>query len=513
MVSEPVPITYSERLLQRAQENPDEVAIVFVAPDGSEQAVTTKELCDASLRVARVLDARGVDEKSLVAVALGNTRLGVVSEFAAWWLGACVMPLSHRLPDTEREHVLEAAVESGRALFVVGDVESEQATVVRPDELDAEAEEQSSKPLPIKVPQPGRAMPSGGSTGRPKIITDDSPMVGVPGAESPVSALFGTRPGQSVLVLGPLYHTGPFGSTFGGIFGGGLVVLMERFDASLALKLIERHRIQRIWSVPVQMQRMARAPEVDEIDFSSVETLYHSGAVCPPWLKRRWIELVGPEHVFEGFGSTEAVGSLMIRGDEWLEHPASVGRPEVTEVRIRDEDGKEVAQGEVGEIYMRWIGRGLESSGYKYWGSAPARSDDDGFVSVGDLGWQDEEGYVYVADRRVDMIISGGVNVFPAEVEVALSELPEVRDVAVVGVPDEEWGRRVHAIVETNEDPATLLPRLVEHCRNSMAPPKRPKSYEFVEALPRNDAGKIRRSDLAAEREQGDTEATVRVRT
>jgi bile acid-coenzyme A ligase len=256
---------------------------------------------------------------------------------------------------------------------------------------------------------------------------------------------------------------------------------------------------------------MAREPGVDRVDFSSVETLYHSGAACPPWLKRRWIELVGAEHVYEGFGSTESVGSLMIRGDEWLEHPGSVGKPQVTDVSIRDEDGREVPTGEVGEIFMRWNGRVGRTGGYRYWGSAPARSDDEGYVSVGDLAWRDDDGYVYIADRRVDMIVTGGVNVFPAEVEVALSERPEVRDVAVVGVPDDEWGRRVHAIVETDEDPTALLPLLVEHCRARMAPPKRPKSYEFVAGLPRNDAGKIRRRDLAAEREHGDTDAMVRV--
>ncbi|MET0781154.1 MAG: AMP-binding protein, partial [Microbacterium sp.] len=425
-----------------------------MAVDGSELVRTHRELCEASLRVAHALQDRGVDEHSLVAVGLGNTELAVLAIYGAWWLGACALPLSHRLPNAELDQLLEAAAASGRELFVIGDVDTDRAAVIRSAELADEANRASAEPMTVKVPNPGRAIPSGGSTGRPKIITDDRPMVGVPGVESPVGSLFGQRAGQRVLILGPLYHTGPFSSVFGSLFSGGSIVLMERFDARLALQLVERHRVQRIWSVPAQLQRMARDPGVEDIDFGSVETLYHSGAACPPWLKRRWIEFVGAEHVFEGFGSTESVGALMIRGDEWLEHPGSVGRPQVTDVSIRDEQGNEVPVGEVGEIFMRWSGTNADSGGgYRYWGSAPARTDDEGFVSVGDLGWRDDEGYVYVADRRVDMIVTGGVNVFPAEVEVALTELPEVRDVAVVGVPDDEWGRRVHAIIETEGDP------------------------------------------------------------
>jgi bile acid-coenzyme A ligase len=221
---------------------------------------------------------------------------------------------------------------------------------------------------------------------------------------------------------------------------------------------------------------------------------------------------VGPEHVYEGFGSTETVGAVAIRGDEWLRHPGSVGRPQICDVSIRRVGGATCATGEVGEIFMRWK-RGDNSDGeqlspgFVYWGSPPAKSDDDGFVSVGDLGSFDEDGYLYVADRRVDMIITGGVNVYPAEVESVLTEHPSVADAVVIGVPDPEWGRRVHAVIEPCpgvEGPG-LLAELDHLCRSRMAGPKVPKSYDLVDRLPRNENGKIRRSAVIAAAPESDS--------
>jgi bile acid-coenzyme A ligase len=199
---------------------------------------------------------------------------------------------------------------------------------------------------------------------------------------------------------------------------------------------------------------------------------------------------------------------LVIRGDEWLEHPGSVGRGVTTDVVVRDAEGNDLATGEVGEIYMRWraaessVGSSLQGATYRYWGS-DATAAPDGFVSVGDLGRLDDEGYLFVADRRSDMIITGGVNVYPAEIEAALSEHPHVEDVVVVGVPDAEWGRRVHAIVvprQEQTDSQAFVDDLNRWSRQRLSSAKRPKTYELVDAMTRNEAGKVRRSQLAAAR-------------
>lgn len=504
-------ITYTQRIADLAAAAPEEVALVVAPVDGAEREVTRAALLAESLRAASLLERQGIDRSSLVDVAMPNGLDAVVACLGAWWLGACVLPLSYALPSAELELVLASAAESGREQLLIGDFDT---TTVKTMPSAAFADRASLEPrarTETVVPHPGRAMPSGGSTGRPKVIVSLEPLLTDPAAPpSSMAALFGSRRGQRQIVLGPMYHTGPFGTLFGGLTDGALVVLMERFDGRRALELIEHHGVNRLFAVPAQLLRMARVDDFDRYDLSSLETVYHSGAVCPPWLKRHWIERVGAEHVFEGFGSTETVGALAIRGDEWLAHPGSVGRPIISDVSIRDVDGNECATGDVGEVFMRFRRPADAPSaaprlGFEYWGSPPARSDDDGFVSVGDLGWSDADGYVYVADRRVDMIITGGVNVFPAEVEAVLTEHPDVGDVAVVGVPDPDWGRRVHAVVEPRQgcDETGLTDALDHHCRARMAAPKVPKSYELVARLPRDENGKIRRSALVPA-EEGD---------
>jgi len=513
-VSTPAALTQIDRLDQLASEGPDELALVAVAADGRETALSRRELLARVEDAARHFARSGVDADSLLVVALANGIDHVVACHAAWWLGACVTPLSPVLPGWEFGQVLASAVESGRDVRVFG---------AAPPDVDVSAvppigsSTAAGSAPPRATPDPGIAMPSGGSTGRPKLIVDDRPMLAVPGERSALAQLYGQEPHHRVIVVGPLYHTGPFGSLRRALFDGGPVVLMERFEPRLALELIERHQVNRAFTVPAQLLRMAREPTVQTRDLSSFETLYHSGAPCPGWLKRFWIDRLGPERVIEGYGSTEAIGALGIRGDEWLAHPGSVGRPIVSDVKICDEGGRELPVGEVGEIFMRWRGAGnsvgsVERSSHRYWGSPQATRDGAGFVSVGDLGRVDADGYVYIVDRRVDMIVSGGANIFPAEVEAVLGEHGDVDDVAVVGVPDEEWGRRVHAIVATNVVEPGLVDDLDRWCRARLGPTKVPKTYELVAALPRNAAGKLRRAELAAERAGSGSAAMIRPR-
>jgi bile acid-coenzyme A ligase len=273
---------------------------------------------------------------------------------------------------------------------------------------------------------------------------------------------------------------------------------MERFDAARAVDLIERYRINFGFLVPTMMKRILQLPGIERRDFSSVHAFFHTAAPCPAWLKRAWIDLIGGERLYEAFGASEGVGATIIRGDEWLRHPGSVGRPSQCDLRILDPNFAVLPIGEVGEIFMR---PHTQEPTYRYLGSAPAKTTPDGFVSVGDMGWVDAEGYLYPADRRVDLIIVGGANVYPAEVEAALQQHAQVADVAVIGLPDEDLGKRVHAVIQpADARRPPLVEQLDAYCRERLTPYKVPRSYEFVAVLPRDDSGKIRRTALVAER-------------
>jgi bile acid-coenzyme A ligase len=230
-----------------------------------------------------------------------------------------------------------------------------------------------------------------------------------------------------------------------------------------------------------------------------VTAFAHSAAPCPEWLKRAWLDLLGPEHLYETYGASEMEGMTWIRGDEWLLHPGSVGRARGFDLRIVDEAGAECPPGQVGQIYMR----DPRHAGppFEYLGGPPPVATADGFLTAGDLGWVDSEGYLYLADRRVDLIISGGANVYAAEVEGVLARHPAVDDVAVIGLPDADLGKRVHAVVQP-VDPAAppSEAELRAFARDFLPPYKVPRSFEVVRALPRNEAGKIQRSALVAER-------------
>jgi bile acid-coenzyme A ligase len=286
------------------------------------------------------------------------------------------------------------------------------------------------------------------------------------------------------------------------LLAGDRLLLLQRFDATRLLDAIERHRVTGFVATTIMLQRIARETGVAERDLSSIEWVMHGAAPLPEWLARAWIDLVGPTHFFVCYGSSEGAGATFARGDEYLDHPGTVGRGAIgTELRILGDDGIELPMGEVGGIYMRQP-QGVMSA---YVGdAAPIPVTDDGFATVGDLGFLDADGYLYLADRRVDMIVTGGANVFPAEVESALSEHPGVSDVVVIGLPDEEWGRRVHAVVQPT-DPSAPVPaeELIAWCRARLSPYKVPKSIELVDVLPRSEAGKLNRALLVAERDPG----------
>ena len=490
-------IPYGRRISELASEHPDRTAMVFIPQEGEDRIISWRELDRASIRLAYLFAERGVNETALVAIGLPNSPEHYVAAHAAWRLGALVLPVSYRVPPVERDAILDLA----KPALVIADWEGSRHPTLGAAGLQSGASHPET-PLPDRVPNPGKAMGSGGSTGRPKIIVSPGPWAWQPGDLARLlHPITGFAAGQTQLIAGPLYHNAPFTWGHFGLFEDHTLVVFERFDADRVVDAIERYRVNFGFFSPTMMQRIAQLPRIKERDFSSMQSMFHSAAPCPEWVKRAWIDLVGPEKVCEGFGSTEDEGTVWLRGDEWLDHPGSVGRPQIAELRILDPEGRDLPPGEIGEIFMRPKGRG-EPHHY-YIGSPPAKQTKDGFVSVGDMGWVDEDGYLYPADRRVDLIISGGANVFPAEVEAALSSHPEVVDVAVIGLPDEQWGKRVHAVLQPRDlaNPPSVED-LNTYARERLMPYKAPKTYEFVEDFPRDPSGKLRRSRLVADRSQ-----------
>jgi bile acid-coenzyme A ligase len=476
-----MPTPFAVTLAERAAAAPDAPALT-----DAQRTVTRAELDAHTNRLARAYAELGVEQDSFVTIGLPNGIEWFEAAIAVWKLGATPAPVSAKLPRLE----LEAIVELADPALVVG-LEAPGRTCVPagfvPDP------ELSDAPLPVKIATAWKAPTSGGSTGRPKLNVAGGPSTSE--SVGMTALAFGMVEDGVHLATGPLYHNGPLSFSVGGLLVGNHIVIMERFDATRCLQLIEEHRVDWMYAVPTMMQRIWKLPqeERERHDLSSLNVVFHLAAPCPDWLKRAWIEWLGPEKVWELYAGTEAQSVTVIKGDEWLEHPGSVGRPIVGEMKILDPDGNELPPGEQGEVFMR-PPDGVTT--YRYVG-AEAKSL-DGWESLGDMGWMDEDGYLYLGDRSADMILAGGANIYPAEIEAALDAHPAVGSSCVIGLPDDDLGNRIHAIVQAtspvtdDELRAHLAERLVRY--------KIPRTFEYVAEPLRDDAGKMRRGALRAAR-------------
>ncbi len=473
-------LSYGSALTWLAGRGPDREVIVC-----EDARATRMGLERRANRLARDYRQRGVGAGDLVTLALPNCVEFFEVCMAAWKLGATPQPVSARLPEIEQRAIVALAKPALIAGAEPGD-HGETAALPAGYQPDSTL---SDAPLPDVVSEHVRAMTSGGSTGRPKLIIERTPALC-----DPESAENGMRVGGTTLVPGPLYHAGPFISAWNAILSGGQIVLLTRFDARLCLELIERHRVDWALFVPTMMQRIWRLGEEERnrFDLSSLKRVMSTGAPSPPWLKRAWIEWLGPEKVYEAYGGTERTGGTLISGSEWLAHPGSVGKPSGgRKIRVLDVEGKECPPGQIGEVYM--MPPGGQGSTYRYVGAEPTATG-DGWETLGDMGYLDEDGYLYLVDRKTDMIVTGGANVYPAEVEGALDAHPAVRSSAVIGLPDADLGQRVHAIVDAPEPPSEA--ELREHLAQLLVRYKIPRSFEFVDEPLRDDAGKLRRPAL-----------------
>jgi long-chain acyl-CoA synthetase len=489
-----------------AAQSPQAPAIIMGA---SGETVTYGELDDRSRRLAAGLRSRGIAPGGHIAILMENNARYLEVAWAAQRSGLYYTAINSHLRQAEIQYILDdsgaaALVASGAMAEVVAGLDLSRVSVriaaaghlAGFEEYGEVLSEGHSAALGSE--QEGREMLySSGTTGRPKGVRKElsgKPM-GDPSA-APVQvaagiAAMGGGPTSVYLSPAPLYHSAPLVWSMSMQRLGATVVLMERFEAGRCLELIERHRVTHAQFVPTMFVRLLRLPPEERwgCDVSSLQFVVHAAAPCPIPVKRQMIEWWG-SIIHEYYSGTEDIGSSHITSEEWLAHPGSVGRPR-DECHIVGEDGKEVPPGQAGVIYFAG-GRPFQYHGDP--DKTASVTNERGWRTLGDIGFLDHDGYLYLTDRQAHMIISGGVNIYPQEAENVLAGHPAVADVAVIGVPDDEMGEAVKAVVQPTDSTAAgpdLEAELLAYCRTTLAGYKCPRSVDFVTELPRDDNGKL----------------------
>ncbi|SEG91470.1 long-chain acyl-CoA synthetase [Thermomonospora echinospora] len=478
-------------------------------------------LRERSARTASALAELGIGAGDTVAVLMRNDVPFLEAAYGASLIGAVPVPINWHGRQAEVRYILDDAharllVAHADLLHGIRDALPERLPVRAvptpahiadrygvPDELRAPGAEDVEWSAWIESFEPRTAPPTAppwgmlytsGTTGRPKGVLRQPTDLNDPAAVRAMAALhaaIGMEPGARTIISGPMYHTAPFTYAVGMPAQGAFVVLQPRFDAEELLALIERHRITHLYLVPTMFVRLLQLPAQtrNAYDLSSLVKVMHAAAPCPPSVKRAMIEWWGPI-LHEYYGGTESAAVVACDSEEWLAHPGTVGRPvDGATVRIYGEDGTVLAPGQVGDIYVRL--NGLPDFTYQGQPEARVEIGRDGLVTCGDVGYLDEDGYLYLCDRKRDMVISGGVNIYPVEIEACLTRLVGVKDCAVFGVPDAEYGESLAAAIELLPGAELTEDQVRAHVRRHLAGFKVPKLVVFHESLPREDSGKI----------------------
>jgi long-chain acyl-CoA synthetase len=490
---------------------PDRTAVI--EPGG--RAVSYAELAATADRYGRGLQALGLRPGDSVTGMLPNGTEALALCFAALETGLYVVPVNWHLAAAEVAHIL---TDSGATAFVAhsrfADVAAEAAGAAGIDPgarfavgevpgfapLTALGADSSGRPDPRTAGAP--MVYTSGTSGRPKgvrrALTGEDPDK-PPVASSWFFGLFGLKPFDDNVHLccSPLYHTAVLNFATISIQLGHPAVLMDGFDPEEMLALIDRHRVTHTHMVPTQFRRLLALPGPvrDRYDVSSLRAAIHGAAPCPHEVKRRMLDWWGPV-VIEYYAASEG-GGTGITAQEWLQRPGSVGKAWAgSEVRVLDESGNDLPPGEPGLVYLRM---GTSTFDYYKDEEKTKASRSRGMFTVGDIGYLDEDGYLYLCDRKGDMIISGGVNIYPAEIEAELSCHPAVEDVAVFGIPHEEWGEEIKAVVQPVpgvEPGPALTADLLAFLGDRIAKFKLPRTIDYVAELPRDPNGKLYKRKL-----------------
>ena len=490
-----------------AEQTPDKAAYIMA---GTGETVTYAELDRRSNQLAHLFRSRGLRRGDSVAVFMENNARYFEVTWAAQRAGLYYTAISSRLTPGEVAYILEdcgakALVTSKSkadvaavAVAAVPGVETRLVCLGTADGFEPYEEVRDAQPAgPIADEAEGQDMLySSGTTGQPKGVKvplpPEGPMGTAPGVYMLAVGLYGLTADSVYLSPAPLYHAAPLRFTMSWMRAGATVIVMEHFDPLEYLQLVERYRVTHSQVVPTMFVRMLKLDEETRkaIDVSSLQVVIHAAAPCPVPVKRQMIEWWGPV-IYEYYAGTEGNGFTAITSEEWLAHPGSVGRAILGTVHIVGEDGEEVPTGEPGTVFFE------SGSPFEYHNDpekTAASRNDKGWSTLGDVGHVDEEGYLYLTDRKAYMIISGGVNIYPQEAENLLVTHPKVMDVAVFGVPNEEMGEEVKAVVQPVDmaDAGPALEReLIEYCKASLASFKCPRSVDFEAELPRHPTGKL----------------------
>ena len=489
-----------------ARREPERLALV----DANGTRHRAGELGAAVNRVVHGLRALGLRPGDTVATVLANEVAMIEVALAAAQAGFYLVPINRNLTPPEIGYIV---ADSEARAVIVGPQAAEACARAADDAgfgdvaLFCTGEAPRFRPYAALVDgQPGTAPAerraglvmnyTSGTTGRPKGVRRPLPDVS-PDVLAQRYALFlrlfGIPAAEGVhLVVSPLYHTAVLSFCLNHLHNGDAVVLMEKWTPEGMLAVVERERVTSSHMVPTHFNRLLALPEEDKRrhDLSSLRHVIHSAAPCPVEVKRRMLAWWGPI-IYEYYAASEGGGTLATPAD-WLAHPGTVGKAwPVSEIRILDDAGAACAPGQVGTVYMRM-------ADYRFEYHKDRQKTDsawkDGLFTVGDAGYLDAEGFLYLCDRKADMIISGGVNIYPAEIEGVLVTHPKVRDVAVFGIPDDDWGEQVKAVVELQAGTApsdAVADELRRFCLERLAKHKCPRSVDFVAALPRDPSGKL----------------------
>ncbi|MEZ5166805.1 MAG: AMP-binding protein [Acidimicrobiales bacterium] len=493
-----------------AAARPDHPAIVMA---GTGEVLTYRELDEEANRLSHVFRDMGLEPGDHIAFCMENHPRFLAICWFAHYAGLIYTAMSSRLTTEEMAYIIENC---GARVFITSPYKADQAAELRDqmpavemrlmvdatiegyDSYEAAIEQASPQPLPDRIAGTDMLY-SSGTTGRPKGVL---PVVARQPLESAGSGvgglgamLFGFGEESRYLSPAPLYHAAPLRFCMGIHMAGGTVVVMERFDPEDYLRLVEKYRITVSQVVPTMFVRMLKLPEETRAryDLSSLEACIHAAAPCPVAVKKQMIDWWGPV-IHEYYAGTEGNGFVYCNSESWLAHPGTVGSALLGTIHIVGDDGEEVPVGEEGTVYFEG------GSEFEYHGDAEKTADSrlaNGWSTLGDVGRLDEDGFLYLTDRKAYMIITGGVNVYPQEAENLLTMHPAVADVAVIGVPNDDFGEEVKGVVQPVEMPVdaaaakTLERELVAYCREHLADVKCPRTIDFRADLPRHPTGKL----------------------